>query len=157
MSLGSSTLSIEIINDGKIVNIPDKYNVVKAVLKSLDITHNCSICIKYVSLLEMKKINQEYKKKNKPTNVLSFQGYTYSQEKGEEMEHLGDLVLCPDYIDKEARINHLDIDKHWVHMIVHGVLHLLGYDHEFEPEALTMEAKEINILSKLGYSNPYIH
>ena len=73
------------------------------------------------------------------------------------MEHLGDLVLCPDYIDKEARINHLDIDKHWVHMIVHGVLHLLGYDHECESEALTMEAKEINILSKLGYSNPYIH
>jgi len=156
MSLDGSALNIEIINDEKMANIPDKYNLVSAVIKSLDIVHNTSICIKYASLAEMKKINQQYKKKNKPTNVLSFQGYKYSQETGEEMEHLGDLLLCPDYIDKEARMNHLNIDKHWAHMIVHGVLHLLGYDHEVESEALIMEAKEINILSKLGYFDPYI-
>lgn len=95
----------------------------------------------------MRRLNHTYRGKDKPTNVLSFEG---------EGEHLGDIVLAFETIEREAREQQKSFHDHAVHLTVHGVLHLLGHDHENEKDAEAMERLEIKILKKLGISNPYL-
>lgn len=95
----------------------------------------------------IQEINHQFRSKNKPTNVLSFP----SDEPGE----LGDLLLAYETIAREAQAQGKTIKAHTMHMLVHGVLHLLGYDHETETQAQQMEVIEISLLSQLGIENPY--
>ncbi len=92
-------------------------------------------------------LNAQFRGKAKPTNVLSFP----DGENG----YLGDIAVSLDTIAREADTQHKIFDDHFTHMVVHGVLHLLGYDHEKEDEAEAMEALEINVLSALNIANPY--
>lgn len=95
----------------------------------------------------VQELNRQYRGKNKPTNILSFEG---------EGAHLGDMVLAYETIVREAKEQKKSMKHHTTHLLVHGVLHLLGYDHEQDKQAQTMERLEINILKKLGISNPYL-
>jgi probable rRNA maturation factor len=95
----------------------------------------------------VKKLNHAFRGKNKPTNVLSFPG---------EENHLGDIVLARETIVREAKAQKKAPRDHATHLIIHGMLHLLGYDHEREKDAAAMEALEIKILKKLGIGNPYL-
>lgn len=95
----------------------------------------------------VKNYNRDYRSKDKPTNILSFS----SEEEG----YLGDLLLAYEIIEKEAIEQEKSFDHHVLHLLVHGTLHLLGYDHEAEEQALLMENIEISILSQLGIENPY--
>lgn len=103
----------------------------------------------------IQELNYTYRGKNKPTNVLSFPSYPESRSLNSDSS-LGDIILALGTIQKEAKAQQKTLKDHAMHLIVHGVLHLLGYDHENEKEAASMEEKEIKILNKLGIKNPYL-
>lgn len=113
---------------------------------------DCVASLQIVTAGEMQQLNREYRQRDKPTNVLSFP-MALPQEVG--LNLLGDLALCAQVIADEARQQGKSVDAHWAHMIVHGLLHLQGYDHIDEKDARQMEAMEIRILQQLGFDNPY--
>jgi probable rRNA maturation factor len=98
------------------------------------------------------KLNQQFRQKKGPTNILSF---NYDAINEDKTRHLGELVICLEVTEKEAAELNISNEEHWAHLIIHGVLHLLGYDHISEHETVTMESLEIEILNQLGYDNPY--
>jgi len=113
---------------------------------------NTEINIRIVGEKESALLNKNYRGKNKPTNVLSFP-FEVPPEIISPL--LGDLVICAPVIAKEAKAQEKPILAHWAHMVIHGTLHLLGYDHEKKKDAAVMEKIEIQLLKKLGYANPY--
>ena len=102
---------------------------------------------------EVKQLNKKYRDKDKPTNVLSFPMQLPVEA---DVLLLGDIVLCVQVIKQEAEQQARPELSHWAHMVVHGMLHLQGYDHINNDEAEEMERLEISILDKLGFNNPYI-
>jgi len=131
--------------------------VIETTLRHLDVKQDCEIGIACVDLDQSHQLNLEYRRKDKPTNVLSF-----PSEIPEEIlpmlaaRPLGDLVICIPVVLQEAAEQQKVPVEHFTHMLVHGTLHLLGYDHEISDEdADEMEALEIEILAKLGVNNPY--
>jgi probable rRNA maturation factor len=110
--------------------------------------------IRIVDENEMTGLNNTYRQKNKSTNVLSFP-FDMPEDVEMDVPLIGDLVICAAVVEREALEQHKTLDAHWAHMIVHGVLHLLGHDHEENNAAEQMEALEISILKSLGFSNPY--
>ena len=107
-----------------------------------------TLTIRIVDEAESQSINNQYRKKNEPTNVLSFLI--------NDKPLLGDIILCHSVIKKEALAQKKSIDDHYAHLIIHGYLHLIGFDHTKNDDALTMENKEIAVLKKLGIKNPYL-
>jgi len=112
------------------------------------------LVIRIVDKTEMTTLNSTYRHKAKPTNVLSFP-FDMPEECADECPILGDIIICAEVVREEAIAQQKILEAHWAHMVVHGTLHLLGYDHEHETDAQKMESEEINILHKLGFSNPY--
>ncbi|BBL72697.1 rRNA maturation RNase YbeY [Methylogaea oryzae] len=110
------------------------------------------LVIRVVDETESAELNGEYRGKDYPTNVLSF---PFEAPPGVPCSHIGDLVICAPVVEREAAEQDKPAEAHWAHMTVHGVLHLLGYDHMDDAEAEVMEAEEIRILQSLGYSDPY--
>ena len=110
------------------------------------------LLIRLVSPVEIQVLNKEYRNKNQVTNVLSFQS-----DIPDEVEEsiLGDVVICVDVVREEALVGDKKFADHLTHMAVHGILHLIGHDHEDTTSAYKMEAIEIDFLDKLGISNPY--
>jgi probable rRNA maturation factor len=110
------------------------------------------LLIRIVSPVEIQVLNNEYRSKNQVTNVLAFPG-----EIPEEVEEkiLGDVVICADVVREEAIVGGKEFSDHLTHLAIHGLLHLLGYDHHDMPEAIEMEALEIDFLHKIGISDPY--
>ena len=111
------------------------------------------LTIRIVNKEESQQLNHQYRHKNSPTNVLSF---PFEVPDGVELDLLGDLVICADVVVDEAQAQKKSLESHWAHMVLHGCLHLLGYDHIDDTEADEMEDLEINLMKTLGYSNPYI-
>ncbi len=107
--------------------------------------------IRIVDPGESRSLNRDYRGKDRPTNVLSFP----YQSPLPDLPLLGDLVICADVVASEARDQAKSQEAHWAHMVVHGVLHLLGYDHLDDHEAKEMEALERAILDRLGFPDPY--
>ena len=104
------------------------------------------LTIRVVGAAESRRLNRTWRGKDKPTNVLSFAA---------DAPVLGDLAICAPVVAREAREQGKSPAAHWAHMVVHGVLHLLGYDHENDRDAERMEARETKILAQLGMPNPY--
>ena len=102
---------------------------------------------------EITNLNNTYRAKNKSTNVLSFVNDDVSKD---ITNNLGDIAICYEYVDKEAKDEGKNLDDHLIHMLVHGLYHILGYDHENNEGASVMEAKEINKLKELNIKNPYL-
>ncbi|VAW96951.1 Metal-dependent hydrolase YbeY, involved in rRNA and/or ribosome maturation and assembly [hydrothermal vent metagenome] len=114
------------------------------------------VAIRVVDKVDSQQLNNQYRLKNTPTNVLSFPFDTPEIFKQcQQLNILGDIVVCARIVEAEAQQQNKKIEQHWAHMIVHGVLHLLNYDHTNDDDARLMEALEIRILSQLGYPNPY--
>jgi probable rRNA maturation factor len=131
--------------------------VVETALRHIHTQSDCEIGIACVDNDESHKLNLEYRGKDKPTNVLSF-----PSDMPDEMAQIldafpiGDLVICIPVVLREANEQQKAPLTHFTHMLVHGTLHLMGYDHETsEQDAEEMESLEIEILDKLGFSNPY--
>lgn len=109
------------------------------------------LCLRIVGGTESRALNRRYRGKDKATNVLSFSPPAELSAMGE----LGDIVLCAPVIAAEARAQGKTAMAHWAHMVVHGVLHLRGYDHERAADALRMETEERRVLASLGIDDPY--
>ncbi len=110
--------------------------------------------IRIVDEAESQQLNRDFRGKDKPTNVLSFP----ADDTGFlPYDYLGDLVICAPVVEREAREQGKERIAHWAHMVVHGMLHLQGYDHEDDAQAAIMEALEIEILGMLGHTNPYLN
>jgi len=117
-----------------------------------DYDQDTEIVVRIVGEQESAELNEQYRHKSGPTNILSF---PVDVPEGIELDLLGDLVICAPVVEKEALEQGKTLTHHWAHIIVHGVLHLLGYDHIEDDEAELMENKEIAILNKLLIDNPY--
>lgn len=131
--------------------------VIETALRFIDVNQDCEIGIACVDNDESHKLNLEYRQKDKPTNVLSFPS-DIPEEVLSMLDALpiGDLVICIPVVLQEAIEQNKTPIEHFTHMLVHGTLHLMGYDHETSDEdAEEMEALEIEILAKLGFANPY--
>jgi probable rRNA maturation factor len=101
---------------------------------------------------EARLLNRDWRQKDYATNVLSF---PYEPARGERSALLGDLAICPPVVAREAREQNKPVRDHFAHLTIHGVLHLLGFDHENERDALEMEAIERKVLARLGIDDPY--
>ena len=111
------------------------------------------LVIRLVDQDESADLNQRYRNRSHATNVLSF---PFEAPPAVALNLLGDIVICAPVVHREAREQGKTLQAHWAHMVIHGVLHLLGYDHSEEDQAVAMEALEIQLLDSLGYPNPYI-
>ena len=108
--------------------------------------------IRVVDEDESRQLNKRYRGKDKATNVLSF---SFEAPAGIASCQLGDLVICVTVVNREAIEQNKPENHHWAHIVIHGILHLLGYDHINDGDAMIMEQLEIDLLDKLGISNPY--
>ncbi|HYM27467.1 MAG TPA: rRNA maturation RNase YbeY, partial [Steroidobacteraceae bacterium] len=109
------------------------------------------VCV--VGPRESARLNARFRGRDRPTNVLSFPAATMPARRG--ARPLGELVVCPRVLRAEARAQAKTLRAHWAHLIVHGTLHLVGYDHARAAEAARMERREIRVLRALGFANPY--
>jgi probable rRNA maturation factor len=110
------------------------------------------IVIRIVDKTESQQLNKTYRQIDKSTNVLSF---PFETPEYLPAEHLGDLVICADIVNQEASQQTKSFEAHWAHIVVHGMLHLQGLDHQNDKEAVIMESLENEILTRLGYPDPY--
>jgi probable rRNA maturation factor len=110
------------------------------------------LTIRIVDDVESQNLNSTYRGKDKPTNVLSF---PFEAPPEIEIPLLGDLIICASVVEQEAIQQNKPSQAHWAHMVVHGCLHLLGYDHINDAEAEEMESLETQLIENLGFNNPY--
>jgi len=108
--------------------------------------------IRIVGSAESRALNLRYRGKPAPTNVLSF---PMTAASGPAQALLGDIVVCAPLVDREAREQGKTLRAHWAHMVIHGTLHLLGFDHERATDARRMESRERRLLARLGIADPY--
>jgi probable rRNA maturation factor len=113
---------------------------------------NQELTLRVVDCEESRQLNRQFRGKDAPTNVLSFPADVPAEI---DLPLLGDIVICAPLVEKEALDQGKSLVAHWAHLTLHGVLHLLGYDHQHEVEAEEMEAIEIRLLESLGFPNPY--
>lgn len=120
---------------------------------SSDKREEAELTVRIVDSEESQQLNYQYRNKNKATNVLSF---PFQNPPGIALPLLGDLVICKKVVENEALEQNKTLTEHWAHMLIHGTLHLLGYDHIDPQEATQMESLETKLLIELGYSDPYL-
>jgi probable rRNA maturation factor len=113
---------------------------------------NVELVVRLVDEAEMTALNQRYRGKSGVTNVLSF---PYEPMPGVSSGLLGDIVVCAPVVAEEAVRQGKPLDAHWAHLVIHGVLHLQGYDHHHDPDAYRMETMETQLLAELGFADPY--
>ena len=140
-------LAITLQNVSTFENIPTKNDFKKWVKAALRI--DTEVTIRIVDSEEACSINHEYRGKDYATNVLTF-------PLTEEPHLIGDIILCAEVIAQEAIMQNKSLNAHYAHLTVHGILHLHGYDHETEAQAILMEAIETQIVTKLGYADPHL-
>ena len=158
-----TALDLDFQNPEAYTDIPDKNKFIEWVKISCSLDtlntddtekNSYSVSVRIVSEQEAQSLNKQYREKDYATNVLSFPFDPPPIPM--ESVHLGDLVLCKPVVEKEAQEQHKHLNDHWAHLIIHGTLHLQGYDHISNEQADKMESLEILLLKNLGIDNPYI-
>ncbi len=148
-------MNIVIQNASKEKNIPSEAQFIAWTKASLNLKggRQAEITLRIVDSEESARLNTQYRHKEGPTNVLSF---SYTPPPTEiDQPLMGDIVICAAIVEAEAKTQHKPLQAHWAHMVVHGVLHLLGYDHETTQDASIMEPIENSILKSLDFNPPY--
>ncbi len=118
-------------------------------------SHDVEVSVRVVDADEIQALNRDYRDKDKATNVLSFPAGPIAGLPDDAPALLGDIVVCASVVDSEAAEQGKAVGDHWAHMLVHGTLHLMGFDHETDVEAAEMEALETRILTTNGLPDPY--
>ncbi|MBT3671618.1 MAG: rRNA maturation RNase YbeY [Porticoccaceae bacterium] len=147
------TISIHIQRACTSEESPDDESIHHWVTTAVRAEDNLELSIRIVDEQESAQLNHRYREKTGPTNVLSF---PFDAVVSEPLPILGDLVICAPVVAREATQQHKSINAHWAHMIIHGVLHLLGYDHSDEKDSEIMESLETEILLGLDFPAPYL-
>jgi len=159
----SMKVDLELQNPYAFTSIPEQSDCqrwVKTALSVIGYDKPCALVIRFVDEAEAKALNHDFRDKNYATNVLSFP-YEVSEveldiaELSNDENYIGDLVLCEKVVTQEAKQQNKVLIQHWAHLIIHGTLHLNGYDHLTDDEAEEMEDFEIKILKEIGFANPY--
>ena len=146
------SITLDLQNDDALFDIPSSEQFSEWVQASLQESfNNLEQTIRVVDEAESRVLNSQYRGKDAPTNVLSFA----ADIPHIDYQCLGDLVVCAPIVTREACEQGKECEAHWAHLIVHGMLHLQGFDHQTDDEAEKMETLEVKILSTLGYINPY--
>ncbi len=146
-----NVLDLQVVSESKNLPSQDQFQYwIDSVLK--DGSQDSEIVIRVVDEDEMTQFNEQYRNKKGSTNILSF---PFDVPDAVESDLLGDLLVCAAVVEREAQQQDKILEHHWAHMIVHGVLHLLGYDHIDDQDAEEMEALEVKILKTIKINNPY--
>lgn len=119
-----------------------------------DFSFPIELTIRFVDVSEMVDLNHTFRKMEKPTNVLAFPS-NIPKEVTLDLPFLGDVIICPQVLIEEAQQQFKILAAHWAHILIHGILHLQGFDHIETPDEEKMQQKEIALLAQLGFSNPY--
>jgi probable rRNA maturation factor len=146
-------LDLQLALDATGYQLPDEEQIRQWLSKALE-GHMAAaeVTVRIVDEVESEQLNQQYRHKQGPTNVLSF---PFESDLPMEVPLLGDIVICAPVVAREALEQHKDPLSHWAHMLIHGTLHLLGFDHDTDSDADAMEQQEIWIMQHLGFTNPY--
>lgn len=153
-------VSVDVQMASAVASVPDESEIlswVAEVISELAVERECEMSIRIVDEEEGRELNKQYRDMDKATNVLSFpaDSDTLGKLPPDLPCSLGDIVICGPIVEREAAAQHKDASAHWAHLLVHGTLHLLGYDHEADAEAMAMEAIETRILKRRGVRDPY--
>lgn len=132
--------------------IPSDQAISEWVKSALIDNEAVEVCVRIVDRAEISGLNSSYRGKDAVTNVLAFPAEVVA-EQGRRL--LGDIVICAPVVAAQALEQGKSSEAHWAHLVVHGTLHLQGFDHENPTDARLMEGQEVDILARLGYSNPY--
>lgn len=146
-------IHVDVDNACNAGNVPDDDSFARWVAAALDgVRARAEVAIRIVDEAESAALNAQYRHKNNATNVLSF-----PSDLPEDCEPpiLGDLAICAAVVAREAKEQDKPLAAHWAHMVIHGSLHLLGFDHIDDSDADIMETREIAVLHGLGFANPY--
>ncbi|MFQ5468803.1 MAG: rRNA maturation RNase YbeY [Gammaproteobacteria bacterium] len=144
-------LAAEQLDEGLIPDSDQVDTWVSQVIAFEDL-HSAQVTVRVTNENEMTALNETYRRKQGVTNVLAF---PFEQPELMDPPFLGDIVICAPVVNEEAREQNKSAASHWAHMVVHGLFHLLGYDHQNEKDALIMEARETEMMGRLGYPDPY--
>lgn len=135
------------------LNLLEKWIKAAIIAGSQAARDEAELTVRIVDKEESQQLNCQYRGKDKPTNVLSF---PFQNPPGITLPLLGDLVICKQVVESEAVEQKKTLTEHWAHMLIHGTLHLLGYDHIDSQEAFAMESLETQLLEELGFADPYL-
>ena len=146
------TIEVDVQNATTFQPLPDDSQFSLWVETALRGKREAELTLRLVDREESRELNSRYRGKDQPTNVLSF---PVELPPGIEIPLLGDIVICAPLVGEESEAQDKALPAHWAHLVIHGVLHLLGHDHQDEHEAVEMEAIEVELLASLGFGNPY--
>ncbi|MCX7121246.1 MAG: rRNA maturation RNase YbeY [Gammaproteobacteria bacterium] len=152
-------ISVILLNEIQFGRAPTEVKFQQWIDQTVNVMHeqipsSCKeICISIIDTETSAHLNETYRQKKGATNVLSF---VYESMPGVIQESLGDLAICAELVESEAKVLEQTLEAHWAHLTIHGILHLLGYDHMIEAEAKIMETLEVSILQQLGFKDPYL-
>ncbi len=151
--MSNSSITIELQNESGQSDIPSESQFELWVTSSLQAVYKqLEQPIRIASEFEIQQINKTYRHMDKPTNVLSFPAESIEYL---DYDYLGDLIICASIVESEALQQQKSLLAHWAHMVVHGMLHLQGFDHTEDDSANEMESLESEIVTHLGFSDPY--
>lgn len=153
MTSGALVVAVQKAHGGAAPPVRDIRRWARAALG--DEAGRAELTVRIVGEEESAALNERYRRKHGPTNVLAFPAGEHAVLAEGELPPLGDLVICGPVVVREAHEQGKPVAAHWAHMVVHGALHLAGYDHEEEPAAALMEARERLVLAALGFPDPY--
>jgi probable rRNA maturation factor len=140
------SLAVQYATDDR--RVPSRSQLRRWILAALD--RDANVTLRIVDAKESRELNRAYRKKDYPTNVLTF---VYGETAGGTLS--GDIVLCAPVVVKEARAQRKELEQHYAHLMIHGALHLQGYDHETPADAEVMELREVTMLARMKIANPY--
>jgi probable rRNA maturation factor len=145
-------ITVELQNDALLPSVPSEKLFSNWIEASLQQSYQqLEQTIRIVDSTESRQLNHDYRGKDSATNVLAFP----SEMDLLDYDCLGDLVVCAPVVADQASVQGKSLESHWAHMVVHGMLHLQGFDHQQDDACAQMEAEEVKILDSLGYANPY--
>ncbi len=147
------TIDLDIQNASEFEPIPRQEQFALWVEAALQGKDDTELTLRLVDKSESRELNARFRGKDQPTNVLSFPA---DLPPGIDIPLLGDIVICAPLVEEEARTQDKPLQEHWAHLVIHGILHLLGYDHQVEQDAIEMERIEVELLASLGIGNPYV-